>query len=136
LKKSVKNQQSSKNQFKMKFFDNHKRLFGVAGGMFLVLTLFACIILALESEKLYKPIPGMKTLTPLQREGKELYIANGCMVCHTQQVRDVYMDKMWGNRPSIAADYALNKRMNIWQNTANLMGTERTGPDLSNIGNR
>jgi cytochrome c oxidase cbb3-type subunit 2 len=46
------------------------------------------------------------------------------------------MDKSWGARPGIAADYANNTRMNWWMNTATLMGTERTGPDLTNIGNR
>ena len=46
------------------------------------------------------------------------------------------MDKIWGDRPSIAADYADNKRTDFWRNTATLMGTERTGPDLTNIGTR
>jgi cytochrome c oxidase cbb3-type subunit 2 len=46
------------------------------------------------------------------------------------------MDKVWGARPSIAADYAGNKRTDVWRNTATLMGTERTGPDLTNIGTR
>lgn len=120
----------------MRFFDDHKKLFGAAGGMYIALTILVCIAPSFNSMKIYKPIPGMKPLTPQEERGKELYIANGCMGCHSQQVRDVYMDKMWGSRPSIAADYALNKRMSIWQNTANLMGTERTGPDLTDIGNR
>ncbi|HRN57828.1 MAG TPA: cbb3-type cytochrome c oxidase subunit II, partial [Agriterribacter sp.] len=38
--------------------------------------------------------------------------------------------------PSIAADYAGIHRTDIWRNTATLMGTERTGPDLTNIGSR
>src|SRR5690606_8248332 len=46
------------------------------------------------------------------------------------------MDKMWGTRPSISADYADIKRQDLWRNTATLMGTERTGPDLINVGNR
>ena len=46
------------------------------------------------------------------------------------------MDKVWGARPSIAADYAGNNRTDLWRNTATLMGTERTGPDLTNIGTR
>ena len=46
------------------------------------------------------------------------------------------MDKIWGGRPGTAADYAANKRTDIWRNTATLMGTERTGPDLTNIGTR
>jgi cytochrome c oxidase cbb3-type subunit 2 len=46
------------------------------------------------------------------------------------------MDKTWGARPGIAADYARNHRIDLWRNTATLMGTERTGPDLTNIGVR
>jgi cytochrome c oxidase cbb3-type subunit 2 len=46
------------------------------------------------------------------------------------------MDKMFGNRPGIAADYAHITRTSFWQNTATLMGTERTGPDLTDVGNR
>jgi cytochrome c oxidase cbb3-type subunit 2 len=68
--------------------------------------------------------------------GKNVYIANGCVGCHTQQVRNVDMDKVWGERPGIAADYAGIKRTDFWRNTATLMGTERTGPDLTNIGKR
>ena len=68
--------------------------------------------------------------------GKALFIENGCVACHTQQVRNIDMDKVWGSRPGIAADYADNKRMSSFVNTATLMGTERTGPDLTNVGNR
>jgi cytochrome c oxidase cbb3-type subunit 2 len=46
------------------------------------------------------------------------------------------MDKVWGSRPGIAADYAGNTRTDFFRNTATLMGTERTGPDLTDIGNR
>jgi len=46
------------------------------------------------------------------------------------------MDKVWGKRPSMAADHALSDRPAVWRNTATLMGTERTGPDLTDVGNR
>ena len=65
-----------------------------------------------------------------------IYVENGCITCHTQQVREVEMDKVFGSRPSIASDLALDKRPNVWQNTATLLGSERTGPDLTNIGAR
>ena len=80
--------------------------------------------------------PNAEPLSEQAIKGKAIYIANGCVACHTQQVRNVDMDKVWGTRPSIAADYAGNNRTDFWRNTATLMGTERTGPDLTNIGNR
>lgn len=120
----------------MELFNHHKKLFSTAFALFLGLTMVVAIMPALNNQKNNAPLPGSKTPTADEIAGKQSYIANGCVACHTQQVRNVDMDKMWGERPGIAADYASNQRMDIWRNTATLMGTERTGPDLTNIGNR
>jgi len=120
----------------MELFDNHKKLFSTATFFFIGLTLLVAIIPALNNQKNNKPLPGTEPLSEQAIKGKAIYIANGCVSCHTQQVRNVDMDKIWGERPGIAADYAANKRIDIWRNTATLMGTERTGPDLTNIGIR
>lgn len=120
----------------MEFFDNHKKLFGTALGLFLWLTFVVAILPAINNQKNNAPLPNATPLTSSQTAGKNIFIANGCVACHTQQVRNVDMDKMWGNRPGIAADYAGNKRTDFWRNTATLMGTERTGPDLTNVGVR
>lgn len=120
----------------MKMYSNHKLLFWTALLFFVFLTMNVCILPALTNQELYQPLPDAKPLTKDELAGKMIYIENGCVACHTQQVREVEMDKMFGSRPSISADYAANKRLNVWQNTATLMGTERTGPDLTNIGAR
>lgn len=120
----------------MEFFNNHKKLFLTAIGFFLLLTVLMCVIPAMYSQDNNSPLPGAEQLTGAAMRGKEIYIANGCIACHTQQVRDVAMDKVWGSRPSVASDYATDHRMGIWRNTATLMGSERTGPDLTNIGER
>ncbi|MBS1549959.1 MAG: cytochrome c [Bacteroidetes bacterium] len=120
----------------MDFFNNQKKLFSTALVLFLGLALIICIFPALQSMSDYQPLPNSKPLTEQEQRGKEIFIAEGCIACHTQQVRNVDMDQVFGNRPSIAADYARNKRENIWQNTANLLGSERTGPDLTNVGSR
>lgn len=120
----------------MSFLDNHKYLFTVAFLFFLMLTIFVAIIPALDNQARNAPLPGAEPLSEDARKGKALYIANGCVACHTQQVRNLDMDKVWGQRPSMAADYALNGRLDAWRNTATLMGTERTGPDLTDVGNR
>lgn len=120
----------------MDFFNNHKQLFTGAFLLFAVLTLFVCIIPALNNEQNNAPLPNAIPLDEQAVLGKAVFIANGCVACHTQQVRNVDMDKVWGSRPSIAADYADNHRTDFWRNTATLMGTERTGPDLTNIGQR
>lgn len=120
----------------MELYNNHKKLFGIATLLFLGLTLFVAIGPALNNQEINRPLPDAVPMSIEAERGKQLFIANGCVACHTQQVRNVDMDKTWGSRPSIAADYAGNTRMDFWRNTATLMGTERTGPDLTDVGNR
>jgi len=78
-----------------------------------------------------RPLPGLKPYTTAQLRGREVYIANGCLYCHTQQPTDrrVAPDfaRGWG-RPSVPADYVYDK--------PHLLGSMRTGPDLFNIGAR
>ena len=120
----------------MEFFDNHKKLFLSALGLFVLLTIFVAILPALNNQMDNAPLPNAEPMSADAHQGKLSYIANGCVACHTQQVRNVDMDKTWGSRPGIAADYAANTRIDFLRNTATLMGTERTGPDLTNIGTR
>lgn len=120
----------------MDFFDNHKKLFSTALALFVLLTIIVVIIPAINNQNNNATLPNYVPLSPEATLGKQLYISNGCVACHTQQVRNVDMDKGWGSRPGIAADYAGNTRTDFWRNTATLMGTERTGPDLTNIGTR
>jgi cytochrome c oxidase cbb3-type subunit II len=70
---------------------------------------------------------GVEPLTTLESEGREVYVASGCSYCHTQQVRPLAEDKVFG-RPSAASDFKYQ--------TPELLGSERTGPDLTNIGAR
>ncbi|MFT3903478.1 MAG: cbb3-type cytochrome c oxidase subunit II [Niabella sp.] len=120
----------------MEFFDNHKKLFGAATVFFVGLTLLVAIIPAIRNQSNNQSLPGAEPLSADAVKGKAIFIANGCVACHTQQVRNVDMDKGWGARPSLAADYAGIHRTDFWRNTATLMGTERTGPDLTDVGNR
>lgn len=120
----------------MEFFNDHRKLFTAAFLLFLVLTLFVAILPALHNQQQNAPLPGHEPLSEMAEKGKSIFIANGCVACHTQQVRNVDMDKVWARRPSVAADYAGNTRTDVWRNTATLMGTERTGPDLTDVGNR
>ena len=120
----------------MNVFNNHKKLYSIAGLLFFALTFVTVIMPALQNQKNNAPLPGSTPLSGDALAGKSIYVAEGCVGCHTQQVRNVDMDKMFGARPGIPADYANLKRMNVWQNTSTVMGTERTGPDLTNVGAR
>jgi cytochrome c oxidase cbb3-type subunit 2 len=121
----------------MMLLNDHRILFGSALGLFIFLTFYIAIIPAMENQKINEPLPRQaKILNKDEKAGKMVYIENGCVACHTQQVRNVEMDNVFGKRPSIPADFAINKRTDFWRNTANLMGTQRAGPDLTSVGER
>lgn len=120
----------------MTIFNNHTRLFGFATTLFISLSMVVAILPALYNQENNEPLPEAVPLEGDALKGKEVFIENGCVACHSQQVRNVEMDMAWGSRPSIAADYAGSQRMAWWMNSTTLMGTERTGPDLSNVGKR
>lgn len=120
----------------MSLFHEHKKLFSLATILFGTLTLFVAVLPSQYNQENNAPLYGSIPLTKEQEAGRQIYIREGCVGCHSQQVRNVDMDKTWGDRPGIAADYALSTRKSIWQNAGTLMGTERTGPDLTNIGVR
>lgn len=71
-------------------------------------------------------------LTELEVRGRDVFIANGCVYCHSQQVHPARarndIERGWGSRRTVARDYM---QFGIAQ-----MGTMRTGPDLANIGVR
>src|SRR5207253_9255501 len=62
--------------------------------------------------------------------GRKIYAANGCIYCHSQQVRADYaasdIDRKWGERRSAPRDYIFARPV--------LLGKMRMGPDLANIG--
>ncbi len=115
---------------------DHKNLVLLAFSVFVTLSIGVAIMPAYQMEG-YEPIPGMKDLTAQERRGLSIYIAEGCVGCHTQQVRNIEMDNTWGDRPSLASDYYYSKqRMDVWRQSPSLLGSERTGPDLTDIGSR
>ncbi len=66
------------------------------------------------------------------QRGKLVYEEMGCMYCHTQQVRrqgyGADFERGWGERQSVPRDYILQERV--------MLGSMRTGPDLTNVGSR
>ncbi len=68
----------------------------------------------------------------LAQKGAEVYRANGCVECHTQQLRPkteaTDIQRGWGSRRTIAQDYLLDSPVQL--------GAIRLGPDLTNVGRR
>jgi len=77
-------------------------------------------------EVLPPPRPGLAAV------GSKVYAGEGCMYCHSQQIRPEWagsdIARGWGLRRTVPRDY-------IYESPVYL-GTMRTGPDLSNIGAR
>ena len=100
----------------------------------LAIITFATVALVILPYMQMKELPapeGLKPYTDKQALGRKIYIANGCIYCHSQQPRDANFGpdgkRGWG-RPSVAADYVYDG--------VHQLGTMRTGPDLFNIGAR
>lgn len=68
----------------------------------------------------------------MAERGRKVYAANGCVYCHSQQVRADYaasdIDRKWGERRSAPRDYVFDRPV--------LLGKTRLGPDLANVGKR
>lgn len=119
------------------FNTDHKALVWTMFLVFLGLTIGVAIIPAFQMQDDYGPLPDQHELSQAERRGLEVYVAEGCAACHTQQVRNIEMDAVWGKRPAVAQDYFYSKkRLDVWRNSPSLLGSERTGPDLTDVGNR
>jgi cytochrome c oxidase cbb3-type subunit 2 len=72
--------------------------------------------------------PGLAVYSPLELEGRDIYIRESCSTCHTQQIRPLLAEvKRYG--PYSRSDEFAYDRPFLW-------GSKRTGPDLQRIGGR
>ncbi|ELH7808973.1 cbb3-type cytochrome c oxidase subunit II [Vibrio harveyi] len=69
-----------------------------------------------------------KPLTAIELAGRDIYISEGCHVCHTQMVRPL--------EPEIKRNGRANQESDDIYEFPNLWGSKRTGPDLTNLGRK
>ncbi|HBT88275.1 cbb3-type cytochrome c oxidase subunit II [Desulfobacter sp.] len=98
----------------------------VFGSLFILIAVVSVVII-LPYADTSKTIPSdlFRTRTAMEEKGRALYISNGCVYCHTQSIRSVD----WGlgaERIAQAGDYLKDYPI--------LLGSQRTGPDLSQEG--
>ena len=105
---------------------DHRAIVAVAAIVFFVLTLAMAVLPALREQAL-STSTGARPRGDEEERGRKVYLREGCGFCHTQFVRDLTMDRSFG-RPSRPDDYALEDPP--------MLGTQRTGPDLADIGTR
>lgn len=114
---------------------NHKLLFATSFIGFLVLSLLIAIGPASVMQNNIEPLLESQQMTASQTRGFKVYISENCAVCHTQQVRPLKMDNVYG-RASVPNDFAHYKPIDGLVMTPNVLGTARIGPDLSDVGSR
>ena len=73
-------------------------------------------------------ITSVKPYTPLELQGRDLYISNGCYVCHSQMIRPFRDEVARYGEYSKAGEFVYDHPFQ-W-------GSKRTGPDLARIGNK
>lgn len=104
----------------------------LAGGMLMLgVATSALVVIPYLTVRDEPPIAGLEPYGAAELRGRQQYIAQGCVYCHSQQPRTKNFapdfQRGWG-RATVAGDYA--------HDTPHLLGTMRTGPDLMNIGAR
>lgn len=75
-----------------------------------------------------KPIDGLRTYSALELEGRDIYIREGCYVCHSQMIRPFRAETERYGHYSTANE-------SVWEHPF-LWGSKRTGPDLARVGGR
>jgi cytochrome c oxidase cbb3-type subunit 2 len=75
-----------------------------------------------------KPIEGLRTYSALEFEGRDIYIREGCNVCHSQMIRPFRAETERYGHFSTANEH-------VWEHPF-LWGSKRTGPDLARVGGR
>lgn len=75
-----------------------------------------------------EPVEGLEPLSAVELEGRDIYIREGCHVCHTQKVRPFRAETERYGHYSVAGEQ-------VYQHPF-LWGSKRTGPDLARVGGR
>ncbi|HKK51846.1 MAG TPA: cytochrome-c oxidase, cbb3-type subunit II, partial [Myxococcota bacterium] len=75
-----------------------------------------------------EPVEGLRPLTALELEGRDIYIREGCVGCHSQMIRPLRSETQRYGHYSVAGEYAYDHPF--------LFGSKRTGPDLARVGER
>jgi len=75
-----------------------------------------------------EPVAGVTPYSALELEGRDIYIREGCNVCHSQEVRPFKSETDRYGRYSLAGEGVYDRPF-LW-------GSRRTGPDLARVGGK
>src|SRR5690606_28785287 len=118
----------------MAFLDKHKVIETHATLLlilaFLVVTIggLVQIVPLFYLENTIEDVKGVRPYTPLELAGREIYVREGCYVCHSQMIRPMRDEVERYGHYSLAAESKYDHPFQ-W-------GSKRTGPDLARVGGR
>jgi len=75
-----------------------------------------------------EPVDGLEPYSPLRLEGRDIYIREGCVGCHSQMIRPFRAETERYGHYSVAGEFIYDRPF-LW-------GSKRTGPDLARVGGR
>jgi cytochrome c oxidase cbb3-type subunit 2 len=75
-----------------------------------------------------EPVEGLKPYNALQIEGRDIYVREGCYLCHSQMIRPFRAETERYGHYSVAGEFVYDHPFQ-W-------GSKRTGPDLARVGGR
>ena len=75
-----------------------------------------------------EPVDGLRPLTALELEGRDIYRREGCVGCHSQMIRPFRAETERYGHYSVAGESVYDHNF-LW-------GSKRTGPDLARVGGR
>lgn len=99
-------------------------------GSFLVVTIGGIVEIAplFWLQNTIEDVEGVRPYSPLELEGRDIYVREGCYVCHSQMVRPMRDEVERYGHYSLAAESQYDHPFQ-W-------GSKRTGPDLARVGGR
>jgi cbb3-type cytochrome c oxidase subunit II len=75
-----------------------------------------------------EPVPGQRPYSALEQEGRDIYVREGCYVCHSQMVRPLRTETVRYGPYSLAGESVYDRPFQF--------GSRRTGPDLARVGGK
>ncbi len=75
-----------------------------------------------------EPVEGLKPYSALQLSGRDIYVSEGCYLCHSQMIRPFRAEVERYGHYSLAGEFVYDRPFQ-W-------GSKRTGPDLHRVGGR
>jgi cytochrome c oxidase cbb3-type subunit 2 len=96
-------------------------------GVFLTIAFAGAVTILPQFSNSSRPIKGLKPYTVLELAGRNVYIKNNCLSCHSQLIRPFKAETDRYGEYSLSGEYAYDRPF-LW-------GSRRIGPDLHRVGN-